>query len=74
MKFSLSLLSTCVLSFILIYGCSTEEEESVAPVVQTPQPEPDPVEYSLTVSAEEGGTVSTEGGTYDEGTEVQFTA
>ena len=74
MKFSLSLLSTCVLSFILIYGCSTEEEESVAPVVQTPQPEPDPVEYSLTVSAEEGGTVSTEGGTYDEGTEVTFTA
>ena len=41
MKFSLSLLSTCVLSFILIYGCSTEEEESVAPVVQTPQPEPE---------------------------------
>jgi len=76
MKYSLSLLSICVLSFILIYGCSTEEEESVAPVVQTPQPEPepDPVEYSLTVSATSGGTVSSEGGTYEEGTEVTITA
>ncbi len=76
MKFSLSLLSICILSFILIYSCSTEEEESVAPVVQTPQPEPEPepVEYTLTVSAAEGGTVSTEGGTYEEGTEITITA
>ena len=76
MKFSLSLLSICILSFILIYSCSTDEEESVAPVVQTPQPEPEPepVEYSLTVSAADGGTVSSEGGTYDEGTEVTITA
>ncbi len=76
MKFSLSFLSICILSFILIYSCSTEEEESVAPVVQTPQPEPEPepVEYTLTVSAAEGGTVSTEGGTYEEGTEITITA
>jgi len=74
MKYSLSLLSICILSFILIYSCSTEEEESVAPVVQTPQPEPEPVEYTLTVSAAEGGTVSSEGGTYDEGSEVTITA
>jgi hypothetical protein len=76
MKFSISLLSICLLSFILIYSCSTEEEESVAPVVQTPQPEPEPepVEYTLTVSAADGGTVSTEGGTYDEGSEVTITA
>ena len=74
MKFSLSLLSICILSSILIYSCSTEEEESDAPVVQTPQPEPESVEYSLTVSAAEGGTVSTEGGTFDEGTEVTITA
>jgi hypothetical protein len=77
MKFSLFFLSICVLSFILIYSCSTEEEEeSVAPVVQTPQPEPEPetVQYSLTVSAAEGGTVSTEGGTYDEDSEVTITA
>ena len=65
-RLSLSLLSICVLSFLLIYSCSTDEEP-VAPVVQTPQ-------YSLTVTAGEGGTVSTEGGTYDEGTEVTITA
>ncbi len=72
---SLSLLSICVLSFILIYSCSTDEEP-VAPVVQTPQPEPEPepVKYTLTVSAAEGGTVSTEGGTYEEGTEFTITA
>ena len=78
MKFSFSFLSICVLSFVLIYSCSTDEEESVAPVVQTPQPEPepepDPVEYILSVSAAAGGTVSTEGGAYDEGTEVTITA
>ena len=46
------------MSFVIVQSCSTEEEESVAPVVQTPQPEPepDPVEYSLTVSAADGGT------------------
>ena len=77
MKYSLSLLSIYILSFVLIYSCSTEEEEeSVVPVVQTPQPEtePDPVEYTLSVSAAAGGTVSTEGGAYDEGTEVTITA
>ena len=74
MKYSFSLLSICILSFIIVFSCSTEEEESVAPVVQTPQPEPEPVEYSLTVSAAEGGTVSSEGGTYDEGSEVTITA
>ena len=76
MKFSISLLPICILFFTLVFSCSTEEDESLTQVVQTPQqePEPDPVEYTLTVSAEEGGTVSTEGGTYDEGTEVTFTA
>ena len=76
MKFYLSLLTTCILFLTLVFSCSTEEDESLTPVVQTPQQEaePDPVEYTLTVSAEEGGTVSTEGGTYEEGTEVTFTA
>ena len=76
MKFYLSLLTTCILFLTLVFSCSTEEDESLTPVVQTPQQEaePDPGEYTLTVSAEEGGTVSTEGGTYEEGTEVTFTA
>ena len=69
MKFSLSLISICILSFILVYSCSTEEEEdSVTPVSVAP------VEYTLTVSAAEGGTVSTEGGTYEEGTNITITA
>jgi uncharacterized repeat protein (TIGR02543 family) len=72
MKYSLSLLSICILSFIIVFSCSTEEEESVSPVVQTP--EPIPVKYTLTVSAAEGGTVSSEGGTYEEGSEVTITA
>ncbi|MDG2386012.1 MAG: hypothetical protein P8M02_01175 [Flavobacteriaceae bacterium] len=77
MKYSLSLLSICILSFIIVFSCSTEEEESVSPVVQTPQPEPEPTttptQYTLTVTAAEGGTVSSEGGTYDEGTELTIT-
>jgi hypothetical protein len=76
MKYSLSLLSICIVSLIIVFSCSTEDEQSVAPIVQTPQPEPepDPVEYTLSVSAAEGGTVSSEGGTYDEGSEVTITA
>jgi hypothetical protein len=76
MKYSISFFFICVLSFIVVFSCSTDEEESVTPVVQTPQPEPEPepVEYTLTVSAAEGGTVSSEGGTYEEGTEITITA
>ena len=76
MKYSLSLLSICIVSLIIVFSCSTEDEQSVAPIVQTPQPEPepDPVEYTLSVSAAEGGTVSSEGGTYEEGSEVTITA
>jgi hypothetical protein len=67
----------CILSFFLIFSCSTEEEDTAVPVIQTPQTEAEataPIQYSLTVSAAEGGTVSTEGGTYDEGTEVTITS
>ena len=77
MKFSFSLLSICVLSLLLIYSCSTEEEDTTPPprVVASPEPEPPaPTQYTLTVTAGEGGTVSTEGGTYDEGTEITITA
>ena len=75
-KLSFSLLVIIILSFVIIQSCSTEEEETVAPVVQTPQPEPEPepIEYTLTVSAADGGTVSTEGVTFNEGTEVTITA
>ena len=78
MKNSVSLF---ILSFLLIYSCSTEEDTAVQTpnIVQTPDPEPVAetptiTQYTLTISAAEGGTVSSEGGTYDEGTEVTITA
>ena len=64
-------------AFVFIYSCSAEEEDTTPPpTVQQPTPEPEPEvsQFTLTVTAGEGGTVSTEGGTYDEGTEVTFTA
>ena len=74
----LYLLSALLLiAFALIYSCSTEEEDTTPPpsVVATPEPEPPaPTQYTLTVTAGEGGTVSTEGGTFDDGTEVTITA
>ena len=61
----------------LIFSCSTEED--VLPTVTNvqsddPDPDPDPVQYTLAVSAGEGGSVSTEGGLYDEGTSITVTA
>ena len=73
-RLSFSLLAIIILLFVIVQSCSTEEEETVAPVFQTPQPEPEPIEYNLTVSAADGGTVSTQGGTFNEGTDVTITA
>ena len=78
MKFSISLFSLCILSFIIVFSCSTEEVQDATPppsIIQNPEPEtPAPTQYTLTVTAGEGGSVSTEGGTYDEGTEITITA
>ena len=67
-----------LLLFIPLISCSSEEETPVQSVEQTPKPEttpaPTPTQYTLTVSSEEGGSVSTEGGTYDEGTTITITA
>ena len=66
------------LSLLIIYNCSTEEEEEETPpppaVVETSDPDPDPVQYTLIASAGEGGTISTDGGTYDEGTSITIKA
>jgi len=75
----LYLLSILVLTSIpLIYSCTSEEDDTTltpSVVVATPEPEPPaPTQYTLTVTAGEGGAVSTEGGTYDEGTELTITA
>jgi hypothetical protein len=50
-----------VLVFLSLLSCSTEDDKP------TPQ-------YILTVTSGEGGTVSTEGGTYDEGTDITIIA
>ena len=62
---------------IFNYSCSSDDDDStVSSVIQTPTPEPEETttQLTLTVSAGEGGSVSTEGGNYDEGTEVTVTA
>ena len=77
MKKLLYPLAFALTAFLFVYSCSTEEEDTTPPPqVQQPTPEPEPEvsQYTLTVTAGEGGTVSTEGGTYDEGTEVTITA
>ena len=64
-------------AFLILYSCSAEEEDNTPPpsIIQTPEPEPPaPTQYTLEVTAGEGGTVSTEGGTYDEGTNINVSA
>ena len=78
MKKLLYPLAFTLTAFLILYSCSAEEEDTTPPPqVQQPTPEPEPQlqhNITLTVTAGEGGTVSTEGGTYDEGTEVTITA
>lgn len=79
MKRLLSISVLTLIVFSIIFSCSTDEDDSPPPsnIVQTPEPEPttpDPVQYTLTVTAGDGGTVSTEGGTYNEGTDVTINA
>ena len=78
MKKLFSLSTIILITFVFIYSCSPEEEtQAPTSTVQstTPEPEPQaPSQYNLTVTAGEGGAVSTEGGTYDEGTEVTIIA
>ena len=76
MKKLLYPLSLILTAFLILYSCSPEEDNTPPPsIIQTPEPEPPaPTQYTLTVTASEGGTVSTEGGIYDDGTEVTVTA
>ena len=71
-------LAFALTAFLILHSCSAEEEDTIPPqTVQEPTPEPEPsapTQFTLTVTAGEGGSVSTEGGTYDEGTEITVTA
>ena len=59
---------------LVLFFCS-KDEETQAPTntVQTTTPEPVITQYTLTVTASEGGSV-TAGGTFDDGTSVSVTA
>ena len=66
---------------LVLYSCSPDEEtqaptntvQTITPEPEAETPEPVVVQYTLTVIAGEGGTVSSEGGTYDDGTNVTVT-
>ena len=69
------------LSLILLITCSkdsTEDNSSVyvAPPTNTTNPitTPTVTQYTLTVTAGSGGSVSTAGGTYNDGTSISITA
>ena len=63
-----------IFSFI-ISACSTEEEPTTPNVTQTPNSETPPVnQYTLTVNTSYGGSVSTQGGSFNSGSQVTITA
>ena len=76
-KLSFSFFIISHLTFV--YSCSAEEEETtpppsvIKPSTSEPEPTPTVTQFTLTVTAGEGGSVTT-GGTYDEGTNVTVTA
>ena len=81
MKKLLYPLSLILTAFLILYSCSPEEEtQAPTSTVQSTTPEPEPetpapvlVQYTLEVTASEGGGV-TAGGTFDDGTSVSVTA
>ena len=59
---------------LVLFSCSPDEEtQAPTNTVQTTTPEPVVTQYTLTVTASEGGSVSA-GGTFDDGTSVSVTA
>lgn len=61
--------SITVLTSLLIFSCSSPENENDPTLVQQST-----TEYTLTIGSGTGGSVSTSGGTYEEGTTVNITA
>ena len=70
---------TLYISLLLLITCSkdsTEDKSSVyvAPPTNATNPTTSVIQYTLTVTAGGGGSVSTTGGTYNDGTSVSITA
>ena len=76
MKRALLPIIVAVILSVFIYSCSSDDNSASPSVIQTPTSEPVETtnQYTLTVSAGEGGSVSSEGGTYDEGSEISIIA
>ena len=67
------------LSLLLLITCSKDSAEDnssvyVAPPTNTTNPTTSVTQYTLTVTAGDGGSVSTSGGTYNDGTSISITA
>ena len=76
MKRALLPIIVVVILSVFIYSCSSDDNSASPSVIQTPTSEHQETtnQFTLTVSAGEGGSVSSEGGTYDEGTEISIIA
>jgi uncharacterized repeat protein (TIGR02543 family) len=61
-------------SFILINSCSKEASEDIGIDLVQPEPVAPVVKYQLSVTAAEGGTVSTSGGEFVSGSPITVTA
>ena len=67
------------LSSLLLLSCAKDSSEDKSSLYVTPPSgttniTPSVTQYTLSVTAGEGGSVSSEGGEYEEGTEVTITA
>ena len=68
-------LAFLLISVLFFRSCSTEKDDTTPPPnIQKPNSETKLTEFTLKVTAGEGGIVSTEGGTYDEETEISIIA
>ena len=54
--------------YSFLYSCSSDEETTSSSVADISVPEVK--KYTLSVTSEDGGTISSDGGTYEEGTEI----
>ena len=63
-----------VIITLFISSCGSEEEASPPRSIQTQEQEETPIQYTLTINASEGGSVSSSGGTYDAGHSITLIA
>ena len=68
-------LAFILITFLFLHSCSAEKDEiNPTPSIQNPNTELELTQYTLIVTAGEGGIVSTVGGTYNEGTKISIIA